>query len=339
MRRFLGLGAFVLFGLLVIALPFTFILPPGPPDAASPTAKAINDIYWVALGAAAVVFLLIESALLLFIFRFRRRPGTPPEVEGPQVHGNTRLELAWTAIPALALAGLAIFTLVKAPPLQADPDGGGQPAAMRVRVEAHQFYWQYVYPNGAITLDVLRLPVNRPVVLELVSYDVVHSWWVPELAGKLDNVPPAERTNELSFTPERTGRFENGKCGEFCGIQHTLMTTSVEVVAQDEFDAWLERTAEEQGGGNVDLGRESYEAACAKCHGFEGEGDVGPAIAGNPRVTNLDQLRQLLLEGQDTETWESYMPPVGRGWPDHQYEALIAYVESNPTLSGEERGG
>jgi cytochrome c oxidase subunit 2 len=325
MGRNLG---FAVLAILTLALPFTFLLPPGPPDAATPSAETINDVYWVVMAAAAVVFLLIEATLLLFIFRFRRRPGTPEDVEGPQIHGNTRLEVIWTLIPAVALAAIAIFVLLKTPAVQAGSEGPG----MRVSVEAHQFYWQYEYENGVVALDRLRLPVDTPVTLELQTFDVEHSWWTPDLNGKLDAVPG--RTNRLEFTPTRTGSFD-GACGELCGVQHALMDTEVEVVEKAEFDAWLAEQGQAQTGEAIELGQATYEAVCGKCHGLAGEGDVGPAIAGSPQLTNPDSMRTLLREGQDTETFASYMPPnLGAGWPDRQFEALIAYFRATRSLEG-----
>jgi mono/diheme cytochrome c family protein len=208
--------------------------------------------------------------------------------------------------------------------------GEGEP--VRIRVEAHQFYWQYEYPNGALSFDTLRLPVDRPVVLELVARDVDHSWWVPALGGKRDAIPG--QTNTLEYTPTEVGTFE-GQCAEHCGTQHAVMYTRVIVTSQQEYDRWLqaERPLEE-------LGREEWEAACAKCHGLEGEGDYGPAIAGNPTIQQKSRaLIRLLNEGVNTTALPGYMPPVGIGWDGRQYDALIAYIRSSPTLGGEQQQG
>jgi cytochrome c oxidase subunit 2 len=321
-------AVFVILGILGLALPFTFLLPPGPPDAVTDSGETINDIYWVVMAAAAVVFLLIEAALLLFIVRFQRRPGTPEDVEGPQIHGNTRLEVIWTLIPAVALAAIAVFVLLKTPAVQAGSDEPG----MRVSVEAHQFYWQYEYENGVVALDRLRLPVDTSVTLELQTLDVEHSWWTPALNGKLDTVPG--RTNRLEFTPRETGSFD-GACGELCGVQHALMDTEVEVVEKEEFDAWLAAQQQAQTGEAPELGQATYEAVCGKCHGLAGEGDVGPPLAGNSQLSNPDSMRTLLREGQNTDSFPGYMPPnLAAGWPDFQFEALIAYFRATNNLQG-----
>jgi cytochrome c oxidase subunit 2 len=298
-----------------------------PPDPVTPSGGAIRDVYWVVLAVSAVVFVFVEAALIIFIVRFRRRRTTAPDVEGPQIHGNTRLEVAWTAVPAIILAGLSIFTLLKVSDVQANPPGSEN--ALRIKVEAHQFYWQYEYPNGAVSLDTLYVPVDRTTSLRLESADVIHSWWVPELTGKLDAIPA--RTNFLNFRPLQVGTYE-GKCAEHCGIQHAVMRTTVRVVSQEEFDRWLVENSPVNAD-PVALGREEWEAACAKCHLSDGSGLVGPAIQGNGTMLQPDSLRNLLLTGQDTPQLESYMPAVGTGWQDRQFEALIAYIESNEQLS------
>jgi cytochrome c oxidase subunit 2 len=269
----------------------------GPPGPDTPSGEAISRLYWVVLGLCAVVFVLVETALILFIIRFRRRRDTPESAEGPQIHGNTRLEIIWTAIPALLLAALAIFT----------------------------FYWEYRYPAGEVTVNILYLPVDEPVELELTGMDVIHSWWVPALTGKMDAIPG--RINSLRFVPETTGDFE-GKCAELCGIQHAFMPTTVTVLDRGEFESTLASQQEEPA-----LGKATWEGACATCHGLSGEGDVGPSIAGNGTLSNEEGLKTLLENGQNTPQFDYYMPPVGRGWPPEQLAALMAYIKSSKTLS------
>ncbi len=309
-----------------------------PPEPSTDSGEAIKQVYWVVFALTAFVFVAVETTLILFIVRYRRRRGTPAGVEGPQVHGNTRVEIIWTLVPALLLLALAVFTFVRIPAVEANPDGADGRNALRIRVDAHQFYWQYRYPGGALSFDTLYLPVDRTVTLELDALDVAHSWWVPELTGKRDAIPG--QINELSFKPTKTGTFANGKCAEFCGVQHALMLTKVEVLSQKDFDRWVEDNAPADArSAQLALGRAEWEAACAKCHGLEGEGDVGPAIAGNGTLTARSGLRRLLLQGQDLEDNEGYMPPVGRGWESRQLDALIAYIKSEPKLSGEEESG
>ena len=310
----------------------------GPPDSATPSGEAISQLYWFVLAICAVVFVAVETALVLFIIRFRRRPSTAPEAEGPQVHGNTRLEIIWTLIPAVILVGIAVVVLARSSAVEAT--SGERSNELVIEVQGHQFYWQYVYPEGQIAIDTLVLPVDRPVKLELVSFDVNHSWWVPELTGKRDAIPG--RTNELRFTPTREGVFE-GRCAELCGILHTVMPTKVEVVSRAEYANRLQLlTGQDQpGAAQLALGRQTWDRVCAKCHGLGGEGDIGPQVAQNSALVTPEALQDLLDNGQDLPANTGYMPPVGRGWPEFQVQALIAYIKSNPALAPptQEAGG
>jgi cytochrome c oxidase subunit II len=294
----------------------------GPPDPKTDSGVAISHLYWIVVVVCAVVFVAVEAALILFIVRFRRRGGTPESAEGPQIHGNTRLEIIWTIIPAAILAAIAVFTLTRIPSVEAK--GGDE---LLIKVEAHQYYWQYDYPNGAISLDELRIPVDRRIRLEIVTHDVNHSWWVPALTGKKDAI--AGRVNYLTFKPNQTGTWE-GQCAEFCGIQHAVMFTRVTVLEQSEYESWVDQQASIP---EAELGEQEWGAVCAKCHGLAGEGDVGPAIAGNGTLTNRQGLIQLLSTGQDTPQFDSYMPPVGLGWSGKQYDALLAYIKATPKLT------
>src|SRR6186997_471030 len=295
----------------------------GPPGPDTPSGEAISRLYWIVLGLCGIVFVLVETALILFIVRFRRRRDTPETAEGPQIHGNTRLEIIWTAIPAIILAALAIFTFTQIPAVQAQAVADEE--HLTVGVEAHQFYWEYRYPNGEVTVNTLYLPVDEPVELRLTGMDVIHSWWVPELTGKMDAIPG--RINTLRFVPETTGDFE-GKCAELCGVQHAFMPTTVTVLNSDDYESTLAAQQEQ-----LALGKATWEGACTTCHGLEGQGDVGPAIAGNGTLTNRDGLETLLLNGQNTPQFDYYMPPVARGWPPEQLDALIAYIKSSKPLS------
>ncbi len=327
MRRRLPVLGFA--ALLALALAASALAGNGgiaPPDSATDSGSEINELYWIVMGVLVAIFLIVEGALAWFILRYRRRRGTPYEAEGPQIHGNTRLELIWTGIPLLILVVLMVVTIVKVPSVEARPSADEN--ALRVHVGGHQFYWEYTYENGVVAVDTLRLPVDRPVVLTLDAYDVIHSWWVPELTGKRDTIPG--RTNTLSFTPHTTGVFQ-GQCAELCGVQHAVMRTTVEVVSAEEFDAWLAQ----QAGVSISLGEQTWQGVCAKCHALDGTGDYGPAIAGNSILADEAQLKQLLAGGKDDPGVSGYMPAVATGWPedDRQLKALMEYIASNPGLA------
>jgi len=280
-----------------------------PPSPASPQASDIRDIYWLILGITAGIFVLVEVTLVIFVVRYRSR-GRPREVEGPQIRGHTNLELAWTAGPVVILAVIAAFVLYKAAAIRNAPAGTPRDS---IQIVAHQFYWEFVYPNGAVSVDTLRVPYNREVKLEISSADVAHSWWVPSLGGKMDAIPG--RVNHLSFRAQKLGAFP-GRCAEFCGIQHTHMLASVEVLPPGEYDQWTrQRLVEPQA-----LARETFDGVCAKCHGLAGQGDIGPPIAKSPLLADPVALTLLLREGRGK------MPAVGKTWDDEQLRATLAYL-------------
>jgi cytochrome c oxidase subunit 2 len=293
-----------------------------PVEPASPQASSISDLYLFIGVFAAVIFLSVTIPLALIIARYRERG--PREVEGPQVRGNTRLEIGWTAASVVIVLVLVAFTLIKGSDIN-DPNrtvraaagsGGVSPsgATQEVAVEGRQYYWRYVYPGGAIAIDRLRVPVGRTTDLAVTApdRDVIHSWWAPALNGKIDAIPGV--TNHLQFEPDRVGVYD-GRCAELCGIQHTAMSLSVEVMPGEEFDAWLEQ----QGRSQPDLGKELWEGVCLKCHFAAPE--YAPSIAGNPLLADAEQVKTLVQQGRGR------MPAVGRGWSERELDAIADYVK------------
>lgn len=285
-----------------------------PVDPESPSADGILDSYlWVALFTGAIL-IAVEVALVWFVVKYRRRR-RDDDREGPQIHGNTRLEVAWTVVPVLILFAIGGFVFYKLPGIRDVPSASAEGGRTDVDVIGYQFYWQIEYPNGAIAVDRMRAPVGRNMALSITApdWDVIHSWWIPALGGKFDAIPG--ETNEMWFRAERRGVFP-GQCAELCGIQHARMTADVEVLPQEEYDAWLEARAEGEG-----LGEETFRGACAKCHGLQGEGGIGPPLAGSATLANAETVERVVRNGGRT------MPPVGRDWGDQQMEALIDYLQ------------
>jgi len=289
---------------------------PQPPK--TPGAEDITDIYYFVAFFAAVVFLLVLVPLVLFVVRYRNR-GHDQEREGPQIRGNTRLELAWTAVPVLIVAAIMAFVLIKAPGINSEPAQAGD--ALQIRVEGRRFYWRYVYPNGAVAIDRLRVPVDRPVNLEITApdSDVIHSYWIPELGGKFDAVPGD--TNDFSFRATEVGVFP-GNCGEFCGVQHAAMTAEAEVMPTETFDGWLAREGQTQARGDSDLGEALWKGVCLKCHRLQGETYIGPNLGANTLLRQPKALEDIVEKGQGA------MPPVGQGWSEREMKALTDYTRT-----------
>ncbi len=292
-------------------------LSPVTPNA--PGAHRITDIYWFVTVFTGAVFVLVESLLVLFVVRYRRRKRSR-HAEGPQIHGATRLEQAWTLGPVLILVAIAAFVFVKLPGINHVPSANAAGARLDVTVTGRQFYWEFRYPNGVVTIDRLRAPAGQRVRLTVTApdWDVIHSWWIPALGGKIDAIPG--RRNHTSFTAETPGVYV-GRCAELCGVQHAAMLDSVEVMPKAIFDTWLANRARNQAAGTSALGEEEWVGSCSKCHGLAGEGLVGPAVANSPTLLDAAPLAAILQDGT------GLMPPVGRGWSAEQRAALTAYLE------------
>jgi cytochrome c oxidase subunit II len=286
-----------------------------PVDPDSPNTERIEDLYWFVAFWSAVVLLSVAVPLVIFIVRYRSR-GRSRAIEGPQVHGSTRLEIAWTVVPVVILLIVTVFTFYKLPGITLDAEAGED--VLKVRVEGRQFYWQYRYPNGVIAIDTLRAPAERLVELELTApeSDVIHSYWVPDLFPKFDTIPG--QTTKTSFRGKR-GTY-HGQCAEFCGIQHAAMLATVEVIPSDEFDTWLTDEAQRQETGDSDLGEQIFAGACSKCHGEEGEGLIGPAL-GPGAVANAAAVAEIVRNGRGK------MPMIGEEWDARQMRALTNYLK------------
>jgi cytochrome c oxidase subunit 2 len=286
-----------------------------PPAPASPNAQNIRDVYWLILAVTGGIFVLVTTALLLFVVRYRSR-GRPREVEGPQIRGHTNLELAWTAGPVVLLAIIAGFVFWKVSDIGATSGlpAGQASARDEITIEGHQYYWEFVYPNGAISVDHLRLPYHRTVRLTIISGDVNHSWWVPALGGKLDAIPG--KRNHTSFRATKLGTFR-GQCAELCGVLHAEMLARAEVLPAAEYDSWVRGRATAQ----LELGKETFTGVCAKCHGLAGQGGIGPNIAQSALLKDNQALANVIRNGGIK------MPAVGRDWSQQQLVATIAYLQ------------
>ena len=309
---FLALSA-VLFSALVAATAAAAGngLAPVMPD--SPNARAIRQTYWVILGVTGVVFVLVEAALILFVVRFRSR-GRARAQEGAQIHGASKLETASTVVPVLILAGIAAFIFVKLPTIKDVPPAGASGSALHIRVEGHQYYWQFTYPGGQVAVRRMVVPVGRVVTLDVVSPDVIHSWWVPSLGGKIDAIPG--RVNHTWFKAEKPGSYEV-RCAELCGLEHAHMTGFVDAVQPADYQSFLAAHA----GASTALGKEIFEGACATCHGLAGQGDYGPKLAGNALLTDSKALEQLLRQGKNR------MPAVGATWSPAVMQSATDYLK------------
>jgi cytochrome c oxidase subunit 2 len=293
-----------------------------PPDPASPNAEGINQTYYYIAIFTGIVLVLVEGALLWFVFKYRRSR-RPRAEEGPQIHGNTRLEIAWTVVPVLIVTAIAAFVFYKLPGISDIPPATAAGGRQNVRVVGNQFYWLFEYPNGAVAVDRMRVPAGKNVKLDVTApdWEVIHSWWIPRLGGKIDAIPGI--VNHTWFRAEQPGVYD-GQCAELCGIQHAKMTAQVEALPQAEYDAWLQERLDGEG-----LGEETFGGVCAKCHGLRGEGDIGPALVGNATLNDPQAVEQVVRNGVGR------MPPVGKNWGDQQMQALTDYLREEIVSGGQ----
>ena len=202
-------------------------------DPAGPVASKQLDLFWIIFWAAVVVFVIVEGILVFAVVRYARRRGD--DRMPAQTHGSLPLEIGWTIAPAIVLAVIAVPTVYYIFDISAEPTGD----VLTVNVTGHQWWWEFEYPEqNLITANELHVPVDTPVKLNLRSDDVIHSFWIPKLAGKVDVIPANE--NKMKFTSNETGEFY-GQCAEFCGVAHAHMRFRVIVEEDVEFEAWVEQ--------------------------------------------------------------------------------------------------
>lgn len=285
----------------------------------SPNAEHTRTAYFVILAFTGAIFVIVETLLVVFVWKYRSR-GRPRTTDGAQVHGHTRLELIWTVIPVIILCVIALVVFLQLPSISNAPAAANP---LRITVEGHQYYWQFDYPNGARSIGDLHVPQGQVVDLDVVSEDVVHSWWIPALGGKIQAIPG--RTNHLWFQALRTG-VSSGQCAELCGPFHAAMTARVLAETDDVFERWINTTAK------TDLGSNEFHGACATCHGMDGQGGYGPNLSHNPLLTQPAALDAIVREGRGK------MPPVGNTWTPEQMNALYQYV-SKHIYKGAASGG
>jgi cytochrome c oxidase subunit II len=290
-----------------------------PGDPHSPNAHEVHRAFIYVTIFTGIIFLVVEVALVVFIVKYRRgkRERT---AEGPQIHGATKLEVIWTVVPVVILAAIGTMVFLALPSIT-DPPKASAADSTRILISGRQFYWQFKYPNGAVSIDKLVAPADQVVNEDITAptWDVIHSWWVPDFGGKYDAIPG--NVNKTWFKAP-AGTYI-ARCYELCGIQHAAMRATVHVVPRAEYDSFVAKRAS----GGVELGREEWEGVCQKCHRLDHR-YIGPALGGNPVLADRKAIEVLLRNGQ------GQMPPVGKDWSALQLDALIAYTKRFATQGG-----
>jgi len=300
-------------------------------------ARAIDSLFRSTVWWAAAVFVLVEGALIFAIIRYRARPGGP---EAAQFHGNALVEVIWTIIPATILLFIAVPTVRTIFRTAEAPVGN----PLVVEVIGHQWWWEFRYPQfGITTASEMVVPVGRAVDLRMRTADVLHSFWVPQLAAKRDVFHG--RDNRLWFTAEEPGVYP-GQCAEFCGIQHGRMAHRVIATEPADFDAWVARMsastapAAVPAGDSLALAGQALFAAraCMGCHALQAmnapPGLIGPNLANiGARTTiaagslpNTDANLARWIRNPQEYKQGVQMPNLGLSEAD--INALVAYLKT-----------
>ncbi|WP_096435544.1 cytochrome c oxidase subunit II [Alteribacter populi] len=314
-------------------------------DPQGPVADMQYSLINLSLLIMIFVIVVVAAIYIFVLVRFREKPGDNHIPK--QVEGNKNLEIIWTVIPVLLLLILAVpnvmdtFTLADTEP---------EEDSIVVNVTGHQFWWEFEYPDLEISAGQdMYIPTDTKVIINLEASDVIHSFWVPALAGKQDNVPGI--VNDMWFLAEEEGVYQ-GKCTELCGEGHWLMDFKVVAVDRDTFDTWAENMAEpsselvEPTSAVATEGREVYEQNCLACHAVGGEGG-NPQ--GGPDLTNFGERTVIAgyldYNDENLEDWirqpEELKP--GNVMPafdhddinDDEMAALIEYLNTLKVLDDE----
>lgn len=315
---------------------------------AGPNAERLDDLFWLVFWIATGVFTLVMLGLAVILFAFRDRGKGVSAREPKQLHGNAKLEVLWTVIPALILAVIAVPTVRSVFELT-----GCEDDSMRVEVIGHQWWFEYHYPDQGIdTANVMVIPAGREICAEMTSDDVLHNFWVPALHGKRYLVPG--QTTLLRLEASEPGEFW-GHCAEFCGLSHSLMRTRVQAVSEDDFAAWVAvqqtpASLPEEGTPEFEGYQVFLNKGCTQCHAVAFDDTeasvVLPREAFNgPDLTHFASRHVfagavLPEEGESRETalrrWLADPPNTKPGsfMPDlaltsQEIDALIVFLEEN----------
>jgi cytochrome c oxidase subunit II len=313
------------------------------PTILDPNSTPAHEIYGLSLFVLLItgsIFVAVAGLLAYVVIRYRAREADK-EHEPAQIYGSTQVELAWTVIPVLIVVVLFLTT---ARIIFAIQDAPKPTAALDVTVIGHQFWWEFRYPKlGIVTANELHLPVStpeapEPTYLKLLSADVDHSFWVPQLGGKTDLIP--NHPNEMWVDPEKTGLYL-GQCAQFCGVEHAKMLLRVYVDTPEQFANWVKSQQQRPAAQNAaaaTAGQRVFETeACVSCHTISGtaaKGTFGPdlthlmsrATIASGAAENTPENLHAWIENPNTFKPGALMPAMQLS--DEQTDEVVAYLET-----------
>lgn len=305
---------------------------------ASGQAKGISDLFWLVLGVATFVVLIVSVLVAYFGFKYRRIGNDDSEPK--QVSENTKFEIIWTATPFVILVGLFVWMLFSLGSI--DPDVSAQAAANPdVIVIGHQWWWEYRYPKlGIVTANELHIPTGQKLLLQFESYDVDHNWWVPQLGRKMDAIPG--QINQMYVQADQPDVF-HGACAEYCGTEHAWMLISVHAQSQADFNTWVKQQQTlptiPAGDTAAQAGKQVFlNNTCASCHAINGttaNADVGPNLT---HLMSRETLGTGIIQNtpQNLYKWVKDVQKIKAGvnmpsftqLSDQDLNNLVAYLET-----------
>jgi cytochrome c oxidase subunit II len=309
------------------------------PTTLAPLSTPAHEIFGLSLFVLLItgaIFFSVGGLLVYVIIRYRAR-GEEGEHEPAQVYGSVQVELAWTVIPVLIVVVLFLTT---ARIIFAVQDAPKPKSALDVTVIGHQFWWEFRYPAlGIVTANELHIPLSthqrpEPTYLRLLSADVDHSFWVPQLNGKTDLIP--NHPNEMWMDPQQPGLYL-GQCAQFCGVEHAKMLIRVYVDTPDQFAAWVKNQQQPAvDDAAVAAGRQIFETeACVNCHTVSGtaaKGTFGPdlthlmsrATIASGAALNTQENLHAWIQNPNTFKPGALMPAMQLD--DRQIDQIVAYL-------------
>jgi cytochrome c oxidase subunit 2 len=313
----------VLFGALIVnsfqnsGKPLTSLAPEGP------SAESIQKLVIPVTAIAGIVFVLVIGAIVFITWKFRERKDSDPDEFPSQIHGVTTLEIGWTILPALILAGIAVGTVMTIINLNRE-----EPNSIKVQVAGQQWWWEYRYdvnndgnydgPEDITSATELVIPAGKPVQVTTTSNDVIHSFWIPGLNGKKDAVPGLY--NPLKLQADEPGVFR-GQCTEFCGLSHANMRMLVRAVSSSDYDAWVKNQLKDHAADPTNPvaaeGKKVWQALCAQCHVIKGINDAKMKETPPPLVAGVaPDLTHFMTRGTFAGSiFNLYQPVSSDGQP------------------------
>jgi cytochrome c oxidase subunit 2 len=320
------------------------------PPAASTQADEIDTLWDVLVIASVPVFVLVTTVIGFSVLNFRMRPGEEG-IDGPPIHGNTRLEVIWTAIPAMLIVGLVIYAYVVLRDIEKTPALASGQKERVVRVFGEQFAWTFEYNEGGRRFRnaQLYLPAGESVKFEVQSKDVIHDFWVPDFRMKIDAVPGITTSYRVTPKPSALGDHQI-VCAELCGLGHAFMRQTAHVMTRPQFAAWVRKQTQPQGGGGggggggqaaapdaktlFTNGKDSSGATpCGSCHTLSEastNGTTGPDLDQVLKGKDAAFIKQSILQ-PDAEIAKGFakgiMPPnYGSTLSGAEVDALVKFL-------------